>query len=179
MQVMGVSGLPGCGKSFVSDIGVERGAILVSMGDIIREEAKKRGETTKETATNLRKEFGNNIVSELTIKKIKKIQEDDNPNLVIIEGIRSPHEVNMFKENFDNFIVLSVFANAALRFERLKKRNREDDSQDYEGFEKRDLTELGFGIGVVISLSDRLIINESDIESYKEKINEFFEELGL
>jgi dephospho-CoA kinase len=72
MQVMGVSGLPGSGKSFISDIAVERGAILVSMGDIIREEAKKRGETTKETATNLRKEFGNDIVSELTIKKNQK-----------------------------------------------------------------------------------------------------------
>ena len=176
---MGISGLPGCGKSFVSDIGVEMGAIIVSMGDIIREEAKKRGETTKETASNLRKEFGNDIVSELTIKKIKKLEESDNPNLVIIEGIRSPHEVDMFKENFDNFIVLSIFANPTLRFERLKIRNREDDSQDYEGFAKRDQQELGFGIGNVISLSDRIIINESDIESYQEKIREFFREMNI
>ena len=28
----------------------------------------------------------------------------------------------MFKENFDNFIILSVVANPALRFERLKLR---------------------------------------------------------
>mgnify|MGYP006058305409 CR=1 FL=1 len=44
MQVMGISGLPGSGKSLVSDIAIERGAMIVSMGDIIREEAKKRGE---------------------------------------------------------------------------------------------------------------------------------------
>ena len=174
---MGVSGLPGCGKSFVSDIAIEKGAIIVSMGDIIREEAKKRNEPTKETAVNLRKEFGNDIVSELTIKKIKKLQEDDNPNLVIIEGIRSLHEVDMFKENFEDFFILSVFANENLRFERLKKRNREDDSQDYEGFQKRDRTELGFGIGDVISLSDKILINESDIESYQKKIHEFFDEI--
>ncbi|WP_405277216.1 AAA family ATPase [Methanobrevibacter sp.] len=179
MQVMGVSGLPGCGKSFVSDIAVENGAIIVSMGDIIREEAKKRGESTKETAVNLRKEFGNDIVSELTIKKIKKIQEEDNTSLVLIEGIRSPHEVDMFKENFDNFIVLSIFANPTIRFKRLQIRNREDDSQDYEGFHKRDVTELGFGIGDVISLSDKIIINESDIESYQEKIREYFREINL
>ena len=177
MRVMGVSGLPGCGKSFVSDIAIEKGAIIVSMGDIIREEAKKRNEPTKETAVNLRKEFGNDIVSELTIKKIKKLQEDDNPNLVIIEGIRSLHEVDMFKENFEDFFILSVFANENLRFERLKKRNREDDSQDYEGFQKRDRTELGFGIGDVISLSDKILINESDIESYQKKIHEFFDEI--
>lgn len=176
---MGISGMPGCGKSFVSEIGIERGAVIVSMGDIIREEAKKRGEPTKETAVNLRKEFGDNIVSELTIKKIKKLQEDDNPNLVIIEGIRSHHEVRMFKENFDNFIVLSIFANPAIRFKRLQKRNREDDCQDYEGFEKRDFTELGFGIGNVISLSDKILVNESDLESYKEKIHEFFDEINI
>lgn len=179
MQVMGVSGLPGSGKSFISDIAIEKGAIIVSMGDIIREEAKKRNEPTKETAVNLRKEFGDNIVSELTIKKIKKLQEEENPKMVMIEGIRSHHEVEMFKQNFENFLVVSVFANASLRFERLKKRNREDDSQEYEGFHKRDVTELGFGIGNVISLSDKLIINESDLESYKEKINEFFREINL
>ena len=61
MRIMGVSGMPGSGKSFISDIACERGAIMVSMGDIIREEAKKRGEPSKETAKNLRKEFGNEI----------------------------------------------------------------------------------------------------------------------
>ena len=80
MQVMGISGLPGSGKALVSEMATERGAIIVSMGDIIREEAKKRGESTKETAVNLRKEFGNDIVSELTIKKIKKLEEDENNN---------------------------------------------------------------------------------------------------
>lgn len=179
MQVMGISGLPGSGKGLVSDMAIERGAIIVVMGDIIREEAKKRGESTKETAVNLRKEFGENIVSELTIEKIKKLQESEENNVIIIDGIRSPHEVEMFKENFENFIILSIFANPNIRFERLKNRKREDDSQDYEGFRKRDETELGFGIGDVISLSDKIIINESDIESFQEEINEFFKEINL
>lgn len=179
MQVMGISGLPGSGKALVSEMATERGAIIVSMGDIIREEAKKRGESTKETAVNLRKEFGNDIVSELTIKKIKKLEEDENNKLIIIEGIRSLHEVEMFKENFSDFFILSIFANETLRFERLKIRNREDDSQEYEGFHKRDVTELGFGIGDVVALSDKLIINESDMESYREKIDEFLNDIGL
>ena len=179
MQVMGISGLPGSGKSIVSDIAVEKGAIIVSMGDIVREEAKKRGESSKETAKNLRKEHGQYIVSELTIKKIKKLQEEGIENTIIVEGIRSPQEVDMFKDNFDNFIILSIFANPSIRFERLKKRMREDDSQDYAGFKKRDDTELGFGIGTVISLSDKLLINESDLESFEEEIKEFLEEVNL
>lgn len=176
---MGISGMPGSGKASVTEIASERGAIIVSMGDIIREEAKKRGEGTKETARKIREEFGQYIVSELTIKKIKKLEEEGTDTLIIVEGIRSHHEVEMFKENFENFFILSIFANPQIRFERLLIRQREDDSQDFEGFQKRDFQELGFGIGNVISLSDRLIINESDIESYEEEINEFLDEIGL
>lgn len=179
MQIMGISGMPGSGKSVVSDMADERGAIIVSMGDIIRKEAKKRGETTKQTATNLRKEFGDDIVSELTIKEIKKLEETQKDNLIIIEGIRSLHEVEMFKENFENFFILSIFANPKLRFERLKLRMREDDSQDYEGFHARDLQELGFGIGDVISLSDRIIVNEYDLETYEKQIREFLDEMNI
>ena len=176
---MGISGLPGSGKGIVSDIATEKGAIIVSMGDIVREEAKKRGEGSKETAKNLRKEFGEYIISELTIEKIKKLQDEGVEKTIIVEGIRSLHEVDMFKENFDNFMILSIFANTNIRFERLKKRMREDDSQDFNEFKKRDMSELGFGIGSVISLSDRLIINESDMESFVKDINDFFDEIGL
>ena len=174
MQVMGVSGLPGSGKSLVSDIASERGAVIVSMGDIVREEAKKRGESSKETAKNLRAEHGKYIVSELTVKKIKQLQKEG-IETILVDGIRSPPEVDMFKENFDNFIIVSVFANPQIRFERLKNRMREDDSNDYS----EDHTELGFGIGDVISLSDKLIINESDLDSCRAKINEFFDEINL
>ena len=179
MQVMGISGMPGSGKSIVSDAAIEKGAIIVSMGDSIREEAKKRGESTKETARNLRIEHGEYIVSELTIKKIQKLMDEGCEKAIIVEGIRSHHEVEMFKDNFDEFIILSIFASPTTRFLRLKKRMREDDSQDYEGFRKRDLQELGFGIGNVISLSDKLIINESDLESFSKEINEFFNEINL
>ena len=179
MQVIGISGMPGSGKALVSEMASERGAIIVSMGDIIREEAKKRGEGTKETARKIREEFGEYIVSELTIKKIKKLEEEGNKNLTIVEGIRSHHEVEMFKENFENFLILSIFANPKIRFERLLIRKREDDSTDFKEFQKRDFQELGFGIGNVISLSDKIIINESDLESYEKKINEFLEEIGL
>ena len=179
MQVMGISGLPGSGKSLVSEIAAKKGAAVVSMGDIIREEAKKRGESTKETAQKLREEFGQYIVSELTIKKVKKLQEEDPESKIIVEGIRSPHEVDMFKENFEDFIILSIFANPSLRFERLKLRMREDDSTDYAEFKNRDQMELDFGIGDVISLSDKIIINESDLESYINKINEFLDKIEL
>lgn len=179
MKIMGISGLPGSGKGLVSEIALQKGAMVISMGDIIRKEAKKRGESTKETAQNLRKEHGQYIVAELTIKEIKEILKEGFDKSIIVEGIRSPFEVDLFKENFDNFIILSVFANPKLRFERIKSRQREDDTTDYEIFVERDQRELDFGIGVVISLSDKMIINESDLESYEKDIREFFEEYDI
>ena len=179
MRVMGVSGLPGSGKSFVSEIAMKKGAMIVSMGDIIREEAKKRGESTGETAANLRKEYGQYIVAELTIKKIKKIIEEGFESSIIVEGIRSQHEVDLFKESFGDFIILSISANPQVRFERIKARQREDDMTDYNIFKKRDEQELGFGIGDVISLSDKIIINESDLESYCSEIADYLEEINI
>ena len=108
MRVMGISGMPGSGKATVSELAAENGTITVVMGDIIREEAKKRGEPTKETAINLRKEHGDYIVAELTIKKVKKLIEEGFDSSIIIDGIRSPYEVDLFKENFDDFIVLFI-----------------------------------------------------------------------
>lgn len=179
MRIMGVSGLPGSGKGFVSDIATEKGAMVVSMGDIIREEAKKRGESTKETAKNLRKEHGQYIVAEMTIEKIKKLQEEGFESSILVDGIRSQYEVNLFKKNFDDFIIVSIFANPKLRYERIKSRKREDDTTDYDVFAERDQRELDFGIGNVISLSDKIIINESDIESFEQKIREFLEEIDV
>ena len=179
MRIMGVSGLAGSGKSFVSELAAERGAMIISMGDIIREEAKKRGESTGQTAENLRKEHGQYIVAELTIKKIKKIIEDGFDSSIVVEGIRSPHEVELFKESFSDFVILSIFANQEIRFERIKARQREDDASNFDEFKIREDRELNFGIGDVVSLSDKIIVNESDIDSYCDEIREFLEEYNV
>lgn len=176
MKIIGVSGLPGSGKGFISKIALEKGAKIVVMGDIIREEAKKRGESSKETAKNLRKEHGPYIVAERTVEKIKKIIEEGFESTIIVDGIRSQPEVMLFKENFDDFIIVSIFTNPKIRFERIKARKREDDTLDINVFIERDSNELDFGIGNVISLSDKMIINESDIESFEKEIREFLEE---
>ncbi len=176
MRIMGVSGLPGSGKSIVSELAVEKGAIIVSMGNIIRDEASKRKQSTKQTAQKLREENGPLIVAKLTIKKIKDIINENSAEIIIIEGIRSPHEVELFKKHFHDFMILSIFANPSIRYERLKNRGRADDSQNYEDFIKRDQMELDFGIGNVICLSDKIIINEGDLEEYLIQINNFFKE---
>lgn len=178
MKVVGISGLPGSGKSLISKIAKEKDIIVINMGDLVRKEAKKRNADVGETSIKLREEFGEYVLAKMTIEKIKKESETVNSkNIFIIEGIRSQHEVSLFKKSFKDFLLLSVFASPKTRFNRLKNRNRNDDSVEYEDFLKRDQRELNFGIGNVVATSDYIIINETDLKTYKNQINGFFNEL--
>ncbi len=169
MRVLGISGMPGSGKGVVSRIAQTMGVKIIRMGDVIREEAEIRGQNVGETAVSLRKEYGEYVVAEKCVEKIKKDHHHSKTekNNYMIEGIRSPYEIEIFQENFPDFIVISVFSNPQTRFKRLKRRKRSDDSEELLEFQKRDKRELGFGIGEVIATSDYLIVNEGPLWRFK------------
>ena len=111
------------------------------------------------------------------IIKIKQLISEDKENLIIVEGIRSPFEVELFKEDFPDFTLLSVFASPETRFQRITSRGRGDDTQDINAFRLRDKRELDFGIGNVIATSDYIIVNETTFNEYNKKIDEFFDKI--
>ena len=181
MKVIGISGMPGSGKGVISNMAKDMGFVIIRMGDIVREEAKTRGEEVGKTAVDLRKEHGRYVVA---IKCVEKIKEDyaknkyKSPNQIyMIEGIRSPHEVNIFNKEFKKITIISVFSNPKTRFRRLKRRNRSDDSGSFREFKKRDNRELNFGIGNVIALSDHIIVNEGPIWNYKKQIKNILKQI--
>jgi dephospho-CoA kinase len=169
MKVIGVTGMPGSGKGIVAGVARNLGFEIVRMGDVIRDEAQKRKAKIGETAVQLRKEHGDFVVAERCIQKIKDLSSGhDNPSdLFIIEGIRSPFEVEMFRENFPGFKVLSVNSSPETRFKRLVNRKRIDDSIDKSEFDNRDKRELKFGIGEVIARADFMVPNEGSIKKFK------------
>lgn len=174
MKVIGVTGLPGSGKGFMFDKAQKNGAIVVNMGDRIREIATQRGTEVGITARKLREEEGQYVVAKLTIKKINELKENNKEaKTVLIDGIRSPYEIELFKDSFDDFNSVAIYASPKTRFKRLKLRNREDDSSVYEDFKERDQRELDLGIGTVIATSDYLIKNESTIEIFEKEVEEF------
>ncbi len=196
MKVFGVTGLPGSGKSIISRIAKKEGVYTISMGDVIRKEAERRNCTPGEAAVNLRKQYGNNIVADRCIQEIfnhskrrnnrnghvKKIHNSNNKynkpkkykkieqNVYIIEGIRSPYEVQYFRKRFKNFKIIAIHSNPQERFNRLIRRGRSDDSTDYKVFLERDNRELKFGIGNVIARADYMLINEGHIQNFKTNV---------
>ncbi len=190
MKVYGITGLPGSGKSIISKFTENEGIHIISMGDIVRKEAESLSCSSEVAAVNLRKQYGNGVFAELCVDEIRnlsketannqeQLQNESIEDIYIIEGIRSSYEVDIFRENFDDFKIIAIHASPRTRFERLKKRNRSDNSNDFDTFLERDRRELEFGIGNVISSADFMIINDDPIQDnlarmisdYNNKIN--------
>ena len=176
--VVGVAGMPGAGKATVKDIVQKMGYSVVVMGDEIREEAKRR--KLKPTPENigmimlkLREEKGPYVIAERCIPKIEKAKG----KVVIVDGIRSLHEVEKFKKHFPNFTLIAIHTPAETRFKRLFQRKRSDDPRGWETFMERDLRELSVGLGNAIATADYMIVNDGTKAQLKRKVREVLEEI--
>ena len=175
--VLGVAGMPGAGKATVREIVQKMGYPAVVMGDEIREEAKRRN--LKPTPENLgmimlklREEEGPAAVAKRCIPKMEKAKEK-----VVVEGIRSLHEVDEFKKHFPNFTLIAIHASPETRFRRLFQRKRSDDPTRWETFRQRDLRELSVGIGAAIATADQIIVNEGSKAQLKRRTREVLKEV--
>lgn len=168
MKVLGVTGLPGSGKSVVARVATDLGMQVVRMGDVIRKEAQKRNESPGVVAVQLRQEYGEFIVAQRCVGIIKNSQDKEISYL--IEGIRSPFEVEIFQNNFHGFKVIAVHSRPKTRFKRLKRRKRSDDSSSKDEFISRDQREVKFGIGNVIAMADYMIVNEGSLVKIKKLV---------
>ena len=164
-----ITGMPGAGKSTIASIEKELGFMIVNLGDFVRETALN--ENIEPTASNLRelmiklrKNHGEGIMAEMASKRIIKSQS----KLIVIDGIRSMNEVNVF-QNLGQVKILSIHASKQVRVNFQTKRGRSDTPKDESGFNKRDNVELGVGIGESIALADETIVNNQiEINKLKE-----------
>jgi dephospho-CoA kinase len=171
--VVGLAGMPGSGKSLAVDTARELGYSIVIMGDVIREETLKLGldltpQNVGKVMLQLRADGGVTVVAQKCIPKIE-LQEK---NKVLIDGLRSLHEVEAFKTHFAKFSVAAVHASPETRFTRLSNRRRSDDPKGWVVFHERDVRELSVGLGNVIALAEQMIINEAGVEEVKSRIAE-------
>ncbi len=175
--VLGLVGMPGAGKGTFRDVAQKMGYPVVVMGDEIREEAKLR--KLKPTPENigmimlkLREVKGPAAVAKRCIPKIEKTKEK-----VVVEGIRSLHEIEEFRKHFPNFTLVAIHASPETRFQRLFKRKRSDDPKGWKTFMERDLRELSIGIGAAIATADHMIVNEGSKAQLKRKTREVLKEV--
>lgn len=173
MKVIGTVGLPGSGKGEAASVAREMGVPVVTMGDVIRSECRERGlepaEHHGEIATALREEEGPAAIAERSLPLIEV--ELESSEVVLVDGLRSEHELDRFRERFgEEFVLVSVEAPFDLRAERLSDRDRDDSDVDREALRQREERELGFGMGEVMDRADVVVDNTDSLERFRERI---------
>ncbi|MDC0169709.1 AAA family ATPase [Candidatus Nitrosopelagicus sp.] len=159
--VVCLTGMPGAGKSTIVSKLKEDGYETFSLGDGVRAEAKRlelepTGENLGKLMLDLREKNGPGAIAKL----LKNSIENSTHEIIIIDGIRSTHEINVLKET-GNVKLLAVNASADTRFNFLRERKRSDDPLTREKFEERDNREIGVGLEEIIGLADESIENNN------------------
>jgi dephospho-CoA kinase len=174
MDVIGIVGLPGSGKSEAAAVARDLGIPVVTMGDVVRQECRNRGLDPAthhgEMARTLREENGPDAIADRSLPHIESALEDS--DTVVIDGIRSGDEVERFEEAFgEDFLLVTVEAPFEMRAERLDLRGRDATADDGgESLAERDERELGFGMGEAIERADLTLENTGSLDEFHERI---------
>jgi dephospho-CoA kinase len=130
------------------------------MGDVIREETRRRGlepdeKNTGRVMLELRDKYGPGAVAEVCLLPLKGTNE----KVVIVDGIRSFAEVEVFARE-GKVKLLAIHASRDRRFKLLTERGRSDAPTTRASFDERDKRELSVGVGNAVALADECISNE-------------------
>ncbi len=183
-MIIGLTGYTGAGKGTVAEYLKKKGFVYHSCSDILREENKKLGQlnTIENLVTlgnKLREKYGAGILAKRLLEKIKSQDE----NLSIVDSLRHPEEIAALKQS-GAFLLLSVDAPLALRYERIQARQRDEDKITYEEFQKQEEIQIsGQGHQVqllsCIKLADYNLVNDGSFEDLYAKIKAVLEEVGF
>ena len=162
--IVGLTGMPGAGKTTVANYLSQKGIPLLVMGDVVREVAENDGlELTSDNLAKLmlrlRKRNGPEAVAHLIINKIKLMKKEDKQlSVVIVDGIRSMAEVRVLRR-IGSVKLLAIHGSTLTRYTHVRERGRSDVPSNIGEFDKRDKIEMDVGISNAIALADETISN--------------------
>lgn len=184
MKVIGFTGMPGSGKSEAMKVATDRGYPVVRMGDLIWEEVDAQGlprdsSSVGEVANGMRETHGKDVWALRTVERIRTAAAG--ASMVLIDGIRSNHEVEVFRRELGaDFVLVAIHTEAGQRHRRMTTRGRDDDPAGPEadaGHRNRDDRELGWGIARTIAMADRMVVNDSSLDALHRGVGALLDEL--
>ena len=175
MLVIGFTGENCAGKTVAIDYLTKKSFYPISLSDMIREALKEEDKAvTRENliqkGNELREKFGPAV---LAMRAKEKMGKDKN---YVIDSIRNPAEVEELKR-LGNFFLVYVTADAKARFERQKRRGREEDATTFEAFKEMEQLEMENAertkqnLSGTFVLADRKVENNGTFEQYYEQLN--------
>ncbi len=140
-MIIGLSGRNGAGKSAAVEFLRERSFQVHSLSDVLREELSSRGEVEdRETMIALGNELRNQGGPGILAERIKdRLGVSQNH---VIDSIRHPLEVDVFRKMSDDFRLIWIDAPLNVRFERIRNRKRIGDPETIEELQRVEEYEL-------------------------------------
>lgn len=171
VSVLLLVGMPGAGKGVFSELAVENGYSVVSMGDVVRDYVLSQGTSLSDgsvgrIAGEERKQHGMDIWARRTLESIRSEK-------TVIEGVRNWEEVELFRKNLGTVLIVALHSSPQARYARILSRGRADDAITLEGCKTRDWRELGWGLGNLIAMADHMIINDGTLDEFTKKVRDF------
>lgn len=137
---------------------------------IFFDEVKK--EDQQWLAKVLRQRFGNNILGEAIVKKIKNIKR----GTIILNGVRVWEEFKMIKKLGGKIIYIT--ADSKIRWQRVTRRGeKKDDKTSYQKFLKMEKAASEILIPQIGKKADFKIENNGSIKDFHQKIESILEKI--
>ncbi len=173
-------GMPGAGKSTLTDEAISRGIPAVYFGGITLEEVKRRGLEINETnekavREELRATEGLGVMAKRIISKIDDYLTTN--DLVIADGLYSWTEYKIIKEHYrKSAVIVAIAAPRQLRHKRLK--NRPIRPLTEEQVISREYSEIeNLEKGGPIANADFTLVNDQTTSELTRQFNELISEL--
>jgi dephospho-CoA kinase len=184
MKLIGVIGQNGSGKDEVLKYLKEKYNVpFLSTGDMVREIASREGRvpdrtTLQEISDSYFQRYGRGCFVKMLADRI---QEKGWP-VAGISGVRSPQDVELLREILGrSFVLIEVFvSDPRVRFERMRKRGAERDTDSYQHFLKQDRGEEElFHVEEAAKLADCSLSNDGGLEDLHQAIEDLIAQQGL
>ncbi len=173
-RLIGLTGTNGSGKGEAAAYFERKGYAYFSLSDLIRKELQKScASVTRDNlikrGNELRERFGPDILARLVMKEVK--------GKAVIDSIRNPSEVEYLRKQ-KGFFLLAIDAPVELRYERVKKRGRQESASTLDEFikkEKEEMTESlrGQQLHSCMKLADLIIVNDGSLDDFHHKLEEW------
>ena len=163
MRIILVAGMPGAGKEELLTVARGMGLPFLRMGDLVREAYAASGRTDITAggfADEERRTHGKDVWARRAVERMSG-------DVFLVDGCRSMDEVRAYRSLGEDIVILGISAPPSARYERLVRRGREDAPRSIDEFDARDSREMGWGLAEVLALADVMIVNDSDLETFR------------
>ncbi|MBT6068239.1 AAA family ATPase [Candidatus Peregrinibacteria bacterium] len=179
-QYVGLTGYMGSGKGEIARILKAKGYRYISLSDMVRQEATRRGlehtrENLQDTGNDLRSTHGAGVLGMKVCEEIKKYGDVN----WVIDGIRNPAEAEALRK-IHGMLIVGVSAADDLLIDRMLSRSREGMSLSREDLIAKLKREKGEGespdgqqVKKCLEKVDFFILNEGTLEDLEKKFDHF------